>query len=376
MKRILALVNSYQSEIRERQYDIILEQVKSYALEADITLLHMVRHDKLDKQMDFKTDNLAKNLKVITVNYTIGTPISFWQKFRATFEVMNIGRMITQVLTEKIRYDQIHLHESWPLIMLAREINILQKIPFFLFEYDNDYIYSSYRKRNKLSIFPYLAVLFSAQGVVKIFGHTPKLIRRLSKNLNIKNKAVIIPLAVDTQFFYPDSSIPRSCIYSELNAENQQEVDIVYHMLFEFCNSHEDIQFHLLLKNSLQYEIFETNILPENLNIHYRLDNEEKSQFLRMSKFCVILNNNLQEIQLMNQSLCCGTPILSRNSVAIIDDLNSTNSQIMEEDDYVFEAMKKMLQKDFDHMSIAQNAMEIYSPARVAKILSREIKNY
>ncbi len=376
MKRILALVNSYKSEIRERQYDIILEQVKTYAIHNEITLLHMQRHEYLEKNLELQTQKITENLTVVTADYSIGSPQTLNQKLRATLKVMNMGRMITQVLMEGKNYDQIHLHESWPLIMLAREIHILKKIPFFLFEYDNDYIYTSYRKRNSLSILPYLAVLFSAHGLQKIFGHTPKLLNRLSRNLNVKKKAVIIPLAIDTDIYRYEADAPRRYIYSELNSSTLQELADVYNILEDYCRSKTDTDIHLYLKTPMQKETFRKIQAPPNLKVHYQLKATEKAHILQRSRYTVILDDNLQEIQLMNQSLCCGTPILSRDSVAIIEDLNPSNSQIMDPNEDIKKAMDQISEIDFDYKEIALQALPKYKPENVAKILKREIQNF
>ncbi len=378
MKRILALVNSYQTE-NDNLYKVVLEQVKCYSEKSSYILVHFIRHNSLDKKFTIKSEVLSDNLTTVTVDYQQAPPDSLMEKIRATLNFNNLVRMVAQVIMDDQEIDQVHLHESWPLVMLGRELSNVRKKPIFLFEYDKDYLYSSYRKRNKISLLPYFVVLFSAKSVQKIFAHSPMLIRRVSRNLNIKNKAVIIPLAVDEKIYNYDKSIEnRKNLFVYFSERCDYNIRDVYEVIQNILSENPDYIAHFLVEETDIYETLLAQNNNKDIHIYNSLGDKKKAEILKSSIATIILDDDVQQLLMMNQALCCGSVIVTLKTISVSDELDENNSCMLFEksDRALEEALNKAITMKYNHKNIAKIAKSKYCYFAVSNVIYREIRNY
>ncbi len=378
MKRILALVNSYQTD-NDKLFRIVLDQVKCYSNKSQYILVHFIRRDHLDKSFMLHRENVSDNLIVVTVEYALQKPNTLREKVRYNLSFINLVRMVSQVIIDEESIDQLHIHGSWPLILLGRELNNVRKQPVFLFEYDKDYLYLSYRKRNNLTIIPYLLVLFSAKSIQKIFAHSPKLISRVSQNLNIRRKAVIIPLAIDTQLFRYDKNIPdRNNIFIYYSEWSEYNIDDVVLVLKDILQEHSQYTAHVLIDDIEVYQNLMVNKGECKMNFYNHLNQEARAELLKSSQITIILDDDVQQMQIMNEALCCGNTIVSMDTVAVTDDLDESNSSLFTErkDEDLHAAILKAITDTYNPKNIAQKAVSRYNFDQVSQVLYREIRNF
>lgn len=298
---ILFLSSWYPSRVLPFNGDFIQRHAEAVALLHQVTAIHVISDNTLDKPIELIENNSNQVKTLIAYIKPSKNPIVKFYRFFSAYLLL-VKRVGT--------FDVVHLNVIFPAGLIALYLKWFQQKPYIISEHWHGY-HQPFCKE----------IGFFEHFFLKIIAKNASIICPVSNNLGkamsdfgLKNDFIKVPNVIDTNLFKPTER--ENNIYNIVHISSMEKVKNIpkiLEVISQFQQTQNDFKFFLIGNNAQDFTNLAKNLNIDANNICFvnQLLQQDLIPYLQQAAILVLFSEIENSPCVILEAFACGIPVIS-----------------------------------------------------------------